>query len=515
MNKKTLFLFLLIIVYHVAYSQISPSEGNKINFRLIGFSFPAMKKVNNYTVEIASGNYNSEDSFKNNIASTLKSETNRITGEVPFWGSDYTWRVAYTGNDSKITKSALHHFSTIFPHSLDTGKFRFLITTKAKQFKDAFVFLDAGRALYDMEGNAVWYLPNVEGITNERTSVRDLKMSPQGTITFLVGSRTNNTAYEMDYNGKILWQAPNNGKISGDTIEHYHHELTKLKNGNYMILASDFVPLQWRIFSPKDSGLFIASSDSTKPTIRTTNYEKSPFGTVIEYDSKGKIVWSWKSSDYFKGKDLQNHITLEMRKDTVDDHENAFFFDEKNSIIYLSFKNTSVLFKLKYPGGELINSYGNTSWTDARPGSSPVFCGQHGCKLSDDGKLYMYNNYECNIDSVPELLVLQEPDSKNGSLKKLWEYKYPLSDIEKQKKKNLSSGGNIIELPGHAMFASMGTPYSGVFIVSEDKKLLWDGHYERYMKRENRWKEISTYRASIIENRKDLEKLIWNGEQDK
>ena len=54
-----------------------------------------------------------------------------------------------------------------------------------------------------------------------------------------------------------------------------------------------------------------------------------------------------------------------------DVHENAFFFDEKNKVIYISFKYISTIIKLKYPEGIVLNTYGpmqnhNGNWTQGR-----------------------------------------------------------------------------------------------------------------------------------------------------
>ena len=74
-------------------------------------------------------------------------------------------------------------------------------------------------------------------------------------------------------------------------------------------------------------------------------------------------------------------------------------------------------------------------------------------------------------------------------------------------------GGNVIQLPGRAFFVSNCYPYCNMFIVGEDdKRELWNAQFEKFNSKSKKWEEPSPYRASIIENKSDLEKLIWNGE---
>jgi len=91
-----------------------------------------------------------------------------------------------------------------------------------------YIYLDGSRTLYDLNGNPVWFLPAKDGM-----EIRDMKITPQGTITYLNGS----DIYDVNYDGNILWKGPNTSVVNGDSIEHYHHEFTRLSNGHYMVLG--------------------------------------------------------------------------------------------------------------------------------------------------------------------------------------------------------------------------------------------------------------------------------------
>ena len=365
-------------------AQILPKDGATLNYRIVGFSFqPGTGKTNNYSLQIASGNYYSEDSFNKHIILSQHSNKSEIIAEVPAFGSQYTWRTVFFSGKSEI-KSELHHFNTGVIPEVDNCIVRFRITKPASKYKDAYVFLDGNRILYDMSGNPVWYLPLIDG---QRLSPSDLQLSPKGTITFLA----NNQAYEINYQGDILWKAPNKGTVSGDSVEHYHHEFTRLSNGHYMVLGTNDVLCKYPIPLSIESKLPITDDDKINKGSGDTSSKQLPFGNLIEYDEKGNVVWVWKSSDYFSSPDhcyyipSQSNLSSYMRG--IDVHANAFFFDEKDQTIYISFKNISRVTKIKYPEGTILNNYGEIYNKGAVAKSTVLFCGQHCVRRAQNAEI--------------------------------------------------------------------------------------------------------------------------------
>ena len=92
MLRTLTIISLLFLIPQRLLSQIVPKEGNILNYRLIGFSFPAAKPTVNYTIEIASGHLIDESSFRKNIIKTISCKTNKVILEVPYFGAQYTWR---------------------------------------------------------------------------------------------------------------------------------------------------------------------------------------------------------------------------------------------------------------------------------------------------------------------------------------------------------------------------------------------------------------------------------------
>jgi len=482
---------------------VQPAEGASLHYRIIGFSFPRADKSNNCKLEIARGNYYSEDSFKKNVVITRPCKGNRLIAEVPFFGERYTWRIVYADKRIQTDKSELHHFSTGIIPEVDTANIHLRILKSASKYKDAYVFLDNSRALYDMKGNPVWYIPDklYKTLYPKGTLVafRDIKLSNRGTITCLLEDK----AYEINYNGDILWQGPNTGQVSGDSIENYHHEFTRLSNGHYMILGKQDARWSPGSSNKPDSSLQNIAANKQKP--------KLAFGTIIEYDDKGNLVWSWRSLDYFKQADIAYYNTPTLNIQTIIDlHENAFYFDEEQKVVYVSFRNISRVLKIKYPEGTVIGDYSGYY----KPGvfsdtANILFCMQHSIKRSPNGYLYLFDNNSCNQGLSPKVLVMKEPGSGKGLLKKIWEYKCVIEDSILTR--NTMGGGNVTELTDNSLFVDMGGEYCKVFIVNRKKQVLWCAMPEKWSHLEKKWCVMNEYRASIITDHKKLENLIWGG----
>ena len=497
------FLLLAISFSARLSAQLFPTEGSKLHYRIIKLSVPQITSGVNYTFEIASGNYGTEDSFKKNMIISLSSNENKTIAEVPAFGERYTWRVI-SANKTISAKSELHHFSTGMIPNVDTNVSRLRILKSNDQVGAAYVFVDGKRTLYDMKGLPVWYLPALPGFSKEKLSdLRDLKLSPKGTITFLLDQQ----AYEINYDGDILWKGPNTGIVSGKRIEHYHHEFTRLANGHYMVLGDENV--LWKLPPTLDTSILNDDKvvwDKAKKTIN----QKIDFGTLIEYDEKGKVVWSWKSSAYFKTSDLINRKTPKGLYD-IDAHENSFYFDWKAKVIYLSFRNISRVIKIKYPDGKVLGMFGNIYAPGQSLTENSLFCYQHSCRRSQKGYLYVYNNNSCNPDAFPQILLIKEPVSDKEKLKTVWEYECndEMRSERKQKGDKYATGGNVLELADNSLFVSMCSGYSELFIVNLEKKILWSAMPEKWNRDEKTWEGTTQYRASIINTRKDLEDLIW------
>lgn len=508
MQNRTIFIFKIAALFTIcllklqvnAYS-IKPAQGSELNYRLIAFDIRSALPggaIAAYNIEIAKGHITNADEFNKNITLSATAKNGKAVIEVPEFGVSYTWRISK--NNIKNQSNYFYYFSTLSHPNVDTANFRVIIKKEAIMHKDAFVFMDGSRALYNMKGEAVWYLPDIKGLIDNYSIIRDLKISPFNTITFISFDK----ACEVNYDGKLLWKAPDNGKVSGEAQEHYHHEFTRLKNGHYMVLGQEMLPWEWKYQNGrKDSMLSIIRGNTTADVDKGIP-KLAQFGTVIEYDAEGKVVWSWKSSTYFTKKENLQRLHVTGPFGFEDTHQNAFYFDEMTKSLYLSFKNTAQILKVGYPEGTVTGVY-----EGKMPGIPSLFSDQHSIKITKAGSLYLYNNNMITRNEPPQIAMFEMPVNSKGKMRKTWQYTHPGTEFP-QIREPLTSGGNVTELPDASFLVSSCVPWAQVFIVNKKKELLWDAVLQKWDINENIWASFPQYRASIITDTKQLEDLMWN-----
>jgi hypothetical protein len=496
MNKFLLILLSIITPYFLK-AQVLPPSGSKLNYRMIGLSIPAEKGVSSYTFQISKGKHNNIDSFKKYTIVSLTSNSNAKMTEVPQFGAEYTWRVLKQGNQKSDT--TFYHFSTEMNDRVDSTKYRLKILQPSEDYKDMFVSLDGGGVFYDFKGKPVAYIPEVNGLTG---FVADMGFTDDSTITFNFGPN----GREITLNGDILWKLPDYNIVntSGDP-DKYHHAFIKLSNGHYMTLGSEYV--YSKVVSTPDTSYVLLSDSKTRPE----GYSMGYYGTIIEFDKDGKVVWYWKDTKNLIGTDFDYYAA--NNPDSIqrfDPHCNSIFFDEKNGFVYMSYRNLNRIIKIDYKTRNIVAVYGENFKTGVPSKGSGYFCNPHGVRRSDKGYIYFFNNNSCkNTDSLPSIVILQEPENEQESLKKIWEFN---CTVEGAYLKKFGAGGSVIELPDGSMYVCMGNHFTKMFIVTRNKKVTWSALPERHIETDNIWFPVKQYKTNII-NRQDLEKLIWLAEK--
>lgn len=478
-------------------AQTFPVEGAKLHYRLAGFNFEG-NPLQEYDIEIATGNYTDEATFKANIYATEHVKTNKVQILLKDFGLEYTWRVvSYT--NKKATGSMLHHFSVLpLPVGYSPQRYRMTVTNNKIKKSSTYMMLDANTAMYDLAGNLVWYLPELGGDGQTNPAVRDMKVTNAGSITMLYGTK----AIEINYAGDVLWKAPDNGEVSGDVVERYHHQFDRLPNGHYMVMGDELI----KCTSRKNTDSMPLIEKVGKAPQTQGEHIKMAFTTLIEYDASGKVVWSWKSSKSYTDMKIFNRFPLPAAY-LGDLHGNAFYFDIPKKKVYVSFRNISSVFEVDYPSGKVLRIIEGENHGHDR---QPDFCGQHSCRISRNGKLYMYNNNNCNKENMPSVVAFKQ--NNKGELEKSWEFILPkISDSFSINNNSTDrAGGNVLEMPDSRVFISNSTPYNSMLIIDcHNKELLWQGVLEVNAENARGWNTQNSYRASIIYDDADLQKLIW------
>ena len=491
-------LFIAICFTNALRSQVYPGEGAQLYSRIIGFSVPAQNYAVKYRLEVAAGNYTDEQSFIKNRFISRYSTKPQILAELPAFGRQYTWRATFIAKDSAQTKTILYHFATKLTIDIDSTVTRLRITKAAEKYKDDYVFVDGTRSLYDMKGRPVWVLPGSDNDNSKEAYPRDLRVTPQGTITFVTGYQV----YEINYNGKVLWHTAGNTRVLN--TGSFHHEFSRLSNGNYMGMTQDLVQVKLPAYKDKTAR---NKSDSDK------YYRTVQSNVLVEYDPNYNIVWDWHSTDYLQNSDLADMKGIDSFPSSTDTHENSFYFDEKKKTILLSFRNVDRIIKIRYPEGTTLAEYGPAYTHGVKQAWDELFCGQHKCAYTKKGYISLYNNNTCGKTHVPTVLLLEE--TGKNKLKKVWEFEVPVDGLDTMDKDKLSflAGGGVIELPGEELLVTVSNPSNQVFIVNTNKKILWRAIPEKYDAASKKWQlPNGLFHASLV-SRKELETLIWNAQK--
>ncbi len=494
-----------ILLSFVLYGQTMPAEYAVLNCRIVGFSVPVNTLVSSYQFQVARGDVSNEQVFAK--ALFVKHKTNKPADviEVPLWGKKYTWRaIGYDKSGKEISNTGLHHFETgILPY-VDSTKNGLMIIKRATDHKDFLVLVDRTLVMYDMEGKPVWYMPDMPEIKKRDISIRDFKATADGTFTFLAQDE----ALEVDYSGKIVWKAPNDGKVSGKSTEGYHHEFTKLSNGHYMVAGSEIV--KKRIPGPRED-YFADDDKSVTKGADGYYYKEFTCGTLIEYDMSGNVLWTWRAVEHFNDEDFFWKKDGLTKPYECNPYMNGFDFDESNNVIYISYKNISRIMKIAYPGGEVLNSYGGKGGNTTH---SNIFYGQHSCRINKrTNELYIYNNnhsdylpvtnaqFDADGYLLSHIVKYKQPPGNNNNLIKNWDMGLRLDD-DKHTQQISVRGGSVSIIDDDCVLVNTGT-LNLLMIVDKNKQKLWEA--VPYTTEGNRRAPLLPYRISYIQ-RKDLEK---------
>jgi hypothetical protein len=488
---RSILVFLLMVFCGSVTAQIIPTEGDTLNYRIVGFSCPKNTNAAKYIFKVSSGKYSvsEEKAFAEHIVAESKPGSNKQVLELLEFGKEYTWAISYIDKQNKLhAPTVYHHFTVGQTSAIDNNFYRLRIITPTTFHEDALVIIDNTGVMYTMSGVPVWYLPQANN------SVVDLKATTTGTFTYL----DNEGAYEVDYNGKPLWKAPDNGKVNGEETERYHHQFTKLNNRHYMVMGMETV------LRPMSDNYVPADSMRDKMVFKDNVwFAKVDAGTLIEYDANGTVAWSWKASS---GYENDSYFGRQFQQSELSGATgiNSFYFDEKNKCIYVCFEAISTIVKIKYPSGEVVKVFGKAGdeKRQERVKRFP-FKAPHYITMDKKGDIYLFNTNKGYARSKISTIAVFHEEPKANVLKKLRDY--PCSP-DSTKEFITMNGGSVHVFSDTVVFAATGSA-SRMFIVDRERYLDWDAMPE-YKDATGKWVPLPYNKASVIEKRAEFEKMI-------
>lgn len=463
--KKTVITRIQIVLLFIAFmgssahSQTAPANGDTLNYNAALLRFPWVEGAATYQLEIA----------EEGIATgkqTYTSVTNTLLASKLEFGKKYKWR--YCGVDSKGAQLGWTEPTTFAIGSApgvdpEQRRYRVLQRDRGKTLP-GLLFYDYAEVGVNRKGDPIWYLPIIDGV--EKTAqVRDLKMTDEGTFTALFDYE----AIEFDRDGKILWIAPDDGKVNGQARENYHHEFTKQANGNYLILGNG-----------KEYRMIPDGSDSVEVE----------FGTVIEYNPQGDVVWCWNSKDYFTEEDLFSRMRGADYYDT-ETHMNACSMND--SLVIVGFRDISRIVVIDKTSREVIESYGGWGNFKEPHSATGFFRRQHSANMLRDGSIAVLNNDSImDPQVVSSVVVFSRIFDEQPNSEKLFEFRFDFDTLTNAK---TPKTGNVFEMSNGNLLINMGS-LNRCIEVTRNSELVSDMFIEKFDSLSNLWRPFPQYRVN-------------------
>lgn len=454
--------FLIVLCYCILSSsflnaQLHPENGAHIRYTSVCFEFPWVENALSYELHLT------ETQTKRTVTCNFLS--NKYVVNDLHMGNTYSWYVtARNSRKEVIHQTAVLTFTIDDRDQREDIRFKEVTNNEAKRGNELLVYDYAGIVMNrDLE--LLWHLPDFP-FMRANSGLRDLKLTDDGTFLAIIDSN----AYEFDPDGKIIWKAPNNGFVSGGKTEDYHHDFQKLTNGHYMILGNERI--RHRFPGQKDS----------------TTYES---GTIIEYDSAGKVVWQWHAKDFF----TEAMLMRRKREDGSPDpatHLNAF--NVAGNFIYAGFRDAGWIVKIDKKTGKVIELYGGNRSGFTNHYGIGLFRFQHDSHvLQDRQTMAVINNDSIRDPNVVSSLVVFSL-GKNGTQKgdELFRFPFRYDSLSNGKSTKL---GNVHQLASGNYFINMGA-INRAIEVTPSGEIVWDVFIEKLDTFKNVWRFFPQYRIS-------------------
>lgn len=436
----------LSVIVSTLIAQLNPVEGAKLNYNHVLFQWESIINADLYVLEV-----------KNVITYQFVTQKQPLPSAIVksglAWGGQYEWKVTAFSHNKKVYTSPVRHFSILKSPKVDSSRYQHRIVKNDLNTDSLYILVDNPGIIIDTKGNPVWFYPD----TNVQRTFH-LQLLPNGNVAALRAKGKNsgneNLAFEeISFTGKKIWKAPCTGEVSGDTTEFYHHDYQKLSNGHYLLMGNKFIPRKMST-DPNAVALIIR------------------YGTIIEYNQKGDVIWSWSSDTYLKDED----IFAEGLKDNPS-HLNGFYLDEDDDQLYISFRYINRVIRLDRGTNTVVQSFGTKMPSGEAQHANDMFHQQHSPKVFDNDKfMSMYDNGTGQgKDSVSSLLILDMP---KGNITCKVRYRYPMWFGRGQSWS--SSKGDVDKMWDNLYLVEMGSIPRTAIVEAFGRGLVWQcDHYSR------------------------------------
>lgn len=436
----------------VSASPYKPEPGSVLNHTQVMFEYPEVAKAVNYRLVVIELTFftGKPDTIRKVVVTQNDATTATLVNGLKF-SRFYEWYYKATDAAGKeIFRSPKKKFSIAYSAYAEKTKNRVTIK-KTYEKAQGLVSMDYLHAITDRAGNVVWVVPDIPNTFSESHLIRDIRVSPQGTVTFL----SQQNVYELSVDGKIRWKGT---EMDKSVSENYHHDFRRLPSGNYMVLGNETRP-----------GRNPLTNDTA--TVR--------YGTITEYGFFGKPVWTWSAKSYFTDQDFFS-ARDEQGKTGGGLHLNAFSVDATGEFVYAGFRNMNCILKIEKKTGTVVADYRGGFWH------------QHDANVLPDGSIAIFNNDSILDPAVCSSAMIITPGADQKA-PPVVTWKFECRNIAGSDGKSAKMG-SVELLPNGNYLINTGN-IASVVEVAQNKTTLWEARPETWMADKKQWVPSKQYRS--------------------
>lgn len=458
-------IILLLVKLPSNAQEVSPPNGSTLNYTQIMFEVPFHSEANHYQISLTVCDNRAEKCVE--VLKVKSKNRAFIINEPIEFGKTYRWQYTAKKGKKTVFSSDNFIFYTANHPSLDTNLQKLVFTKVPQKKQTGILIIDGLKLVTNMQGKPLLFLNY-----KYDHSVRDINLTPQGTFT-IVDNRLGEVK-EMKLNGEMIWIGPTKHEETEGRSDKYHHEFEKLNNGNYLAAGkrkvSDF---------DETAGLEGVPGETLSETI-------------VEFDKERIEVWRFNLLPELKRQyNIAPDVT--MFNPTRLGHLNGMAVDEKNQIVYASFKTFNTVMKIDKTSNNILYQYGlkKINFKDSTE-KGLTFEQQHAPTFNQQGNLLIFNNGNPQTGSgITELKVGSDLNQNNEVLKSIYFKDYFSKDTY------AAQMGSVQETGKNRYLVCMGSLPHFFEIDAAKKKILWQAYtYQnpRFYEGGKIWRPLHSYR---------------------
>ena len=464
------YLFVYPVFISICFSEvIRPSNNDNLNYIHVLFEWEQEPDTYEYNIQISDS-----ESFDSIIVNENEPSTVYIEKSAIDWQSNYYWRVRPVlssgsfGNWIQTKGVSVYSFNTSEPQFNDNISVSIYNDSLIQGGLVAFGMVgpELASGVIDKFGREVWNDGNFDFTLNYVNEIGNI-------FGFSTVDYPLNTGMKTNTNMDVVWSVMD--QFNPIDI----HEFKQLPNGNYMgFIRENFMgPIPNDNYMTQYFENLGYLADGLTP-------EFLWFGQkIIEWNEQHQVVWEWSPLDHFSVNDYDNFegtwysAYFDQAYDWM--HSNAFHFDEKESVIYVSHRHLSRISKIDYPSGIVIWNMGLSSEYmssgDEHICTDLLFSFQHNIQLMENGDLLFFDNGNLSQgllgDENPISRIRRVKVIDNSYCETVWQFDLPpnLFGQGMGSVQALDNGNYSIYTFG----SGLGSPECSIIEVTQEKEIIW------------------------------------------